>query len=136
TIRPGEHGSTFGDNPLACAVAMESLQVILDEKLSENAHAMGNIFRHGLQEMSTKHALLESVRGKGLLNAIVIRSDEESETAWNLCMAFSRRGLLAKPTHGNKIRLAPPLVINEAQVRESLSIIEDALWECTNTQES
>ena len=136
TIKPGEHGSTFGGNPLACAVAMESLQVILDEKLSENAHAMGNIFRHGLQEMSTKHALLESVRGKGLLNAIVIRSDEESETAWNLCMAFSRRGLLAKPTHGNKIRLAPPLVINEAQVRESLSIIEDALWECTNTQES
>ena len=132
TIRPGEHGSTFGGNPLACAVAMEALQVILDEKLSENAYAMGSNFRNGLQKMAEKYELLEIVRGKGLLNAIVIRSDEHSETAWNLCMALSHRGLLAKPTHGNKIRLAPPLVINEAQVQQALDIIEDAFLEIAN----
>lgn len=127
TIKPGEHGSTFGGNPLACAVAMEAVQVLLDEKLAENAAAMGKIFMDGLRDIATRHPLITTVRGKGLLTAIVIDSDEDSELAWDICVKFKENGLLAKPTHGNKIRLAPPLVINEAQIRESLEIIERTL---------
>lgn len=127
TIKPGEHGSTFGGNPLACAVAMEALQVVLDEKLAENAKKMGKILREGLLEIAAKNPLVKTVRGKGLLNAIVINSDESSSLGWDICMEFSRNGLLAKPTHGNKIRFAPPLVINEAQIRECLAIIDKSL---------
>lgn len=127
TIHPGEHGSTFGGNPLACAVAVEALKVVIDENLAENAEKMGIIFRNGLQQIAEKNRLVTLVRGKGLLNAIVIDSEEDSYLAWNICMEFRDNGLLAKPTHGNKIRLAPPLVINEAQVYEALAIIEKSL---------
>ncbi len=127
TIHPGEHGSTFGGNPLACAVAIEALKVVIDENLSENAEMMGTIFRAGLEKIATKNKLIKLVRGKGLLNAIVIDSEEDSKLAWNICLEFRDNGLLAKPTHGNKIRLAPPLVINEAQIHEALAIIEKSL---------
>lgn len=127
TIRPGEHGSTFGGNPLACAVAMEALKVVLDENLAENAEKMGIILRNGLQKIAEKNKLITLVRGKGLLNAIVIDSHEDSHLAWNICIEFRNNGLLAKPTHGNKIRLAPPLVINEGQIQEALAIIEKSL---------
>lgn len=127
TIRPGEHGSTYGGNPLACAVAIEALQVVLDEGLIANAKAMGDLFMKGLADLANRHNLIANVRGKGLLTAVVIDAPEESDLAWNICLAFKENGLLAKPTHGNKIRLAPPLVINAAQVEESLSIIEQSL---------
>lgn len=127
TILPGEHGSTFGGNPLACAVAIESLQVIIDEKLTENAKILGQRFRDGLNKIASKNPLLKLARGRGLLNAIVIDSDEDSEVAWNICLEFKKNGLLAKPTHGNKIRLAPPLVINEEQIDTAIEIIERSL---------
>lgn len=127
TIKPGEHGSTFGGNPLACAVAREALQVVIDEDLANNAQKMGEIFREGLRNIASRNKLITLVRGKGLLNAIVIDSDETSSLAWDICLKFRDNGLLAKPTHGNKIRLAPPLVITEAQIQESLSIIEKSL---------
>ncbi|MBC7883878.1 MAG: ornithine--oxo-acid transaminase [Saprospiraceae bacterium] len=127
TIQPGEHGSTFGGNPLACAVAIEALKVVIEENLAENAENMGIIFRAGLEEIAERNRLITLVRGKGLLNAIVIASDEDSDLAWNICMEFRDNGLLAKPTHGNKIRLAPPLVINREQIQEALSIIEKSL---------
>lgn len=127
TIQPGEHGSTFGGNPLACAVAMEALQVVKDENLAENAQKMGEIFREGLRAIAKKYPLIQLVRGKGLLNAIVIDCPEDSSLAWDICMKFRDNGLLAKPTHGNKIRLAPPLVINEAQIKQSLRIIEKSI---------
>ena len=127
TIQPGEHGSTFGGNPLACAVAMEALKVVKEEKLAKNAEEMGQLFRAGLNEIASRNKLITLVRGKGLLNAIVINSEEDSQLAWNICMEFRNNGLLAKPTHGNKIRLAPPLVITAAQIKESLDIIEKSL---------
>ncbi|MFZ4542688.1 MAG: ornithine--oxo-acid transaminase [Saprospiraceae bacterium] len=127
TIKPGEHGSTFGGNPLACAVAMEALQVVIDEKLAQNADKMGKILRDGLNEIASRNPLIDIIRGKGLLNAIVVHSEESSTLGWDICMEFSRNGLLAKPTHGNKIRLAPPLIINESQIRECLDIIERSL---------
>lgn len=126
-IKPGEHGSTFGGNPLACAVATEALKVILDEKLAENATTMGEIFRTELKKLNL--AIIKDVRGKGLLNAIEINDSPESETAWNICMKFSENGLLAKPTHGNIIRLAPPLCINEFQIHEAVAIIAKSLKE-------
>jgi ornithine--oxo-acid transaminase len=127
TIKPGEHGSTFGGNPLACAVAKAALQVVVDEKLAENAEKMGELFRSGLRAIAKRNPLITLVRGKGLLNAIVINIGEDSDLAWDICMKFSENGLLAKPTHGNKIRLAPPLVINEEQINECLGIIEKSL---------
>lgn len=127
TIKPGEHGSTYGGNPLACAVAMEALQVVIDENLAENAYKLGKVFRAGLEKIARKTDLIQSVRGKGLLNAIVINCTEESDMAWDICMKFKENGLLAKPTHGNKIRFAPPLVITEEQIIESLDIIERSL---------
>jgi ornithine--oxo-acid transaminase len=123
-IKPGEHGSTFGGNPLAAAVTMEALQVIKDEKLAENAERLGKVFRERMTVLMKKTKLITLVRGKGLLNAIVINDTPESETAWNLCVKFKDNGLLAKPTHGNIIRLAPPLVITEEQVHECCDIIE------------
>lgn len=127
TIKPGEHGSTYGGNPLACAVSMEALQVVLDEHLAANAENMGQLFRNGLEEMMTRCPIITEVRGKGLLNAIVIDSEEEDDLAWEICLKFKENGLLAKPTHGNKIRLAPPLVMTEEQIEESLKIIEKSL---------
>ncbi|MDM1293250.1 ornithine--oxo-acid transaminase [Sphingobacterium sp. N143] len=126
-IKPGEHGSTYGGNPLACAVAMEALQVVLDENLVDQAKRMGKLFLDGLEKIAAKSDLITEVRGKGLLTAIVINASEESDVAWNICLKFKENGLLAKPTHGNKIRLAPPLVITENQVNTCLEIIERSL---------
>lgn len=127
TIKPGEHGSTFGGNPLACAVTMASVRVLMEEKMVENAFAMGNIFRAGLREIASRNPIIREVRGKGLLNAIEIDTPESSDLGWKICLTFRDLGLLAKPTHGNKIRLAPPLVITEDQIHEALEIIENAL---------
>lgn len=127
TIQPGEHGSTFGGNPLACAVAIAALQVIEDENLADNAAKMGELFRNGLRKIGERNPIIQLVRGKGLLNAIVINSGEDSEVAWNICLEFKKNGLIAKPTHGNKIRLAPPLVITSEQIDQALNIIEKSL---------
>ncbi|MFV8326415.1 ornithine--oxo-acid transaminase [Flavobacterium sp. ZS1P14] len=126
-IKPGQHGSTFGGNPVAAAVAIAALEVVRDENLAQNAAYLGVVLRTGLNEIASRNPLIKLVRGKGLLNAIVINCDEDSDLAWNICMKFSEYGLLAKPTHGNKIRLAPPLVITETQIHECLGIIERAL---------
>lgn len=123
-IKPGEHGSTFGGNPLAAAVVVEALQVIKDERLAENAERLGKVFRERMHLLMKKTSMITLVRGKGLLNAIVINDSPDSETAWNLCLKFADQGLLAKPTHGNIIRLAPPLVISEEQIHECCDIIE------------
>ena len=126
-IKPGEHGSTYGGNPLACAVALEALRVVIDEKLAENSKKMGILLQNGLKEIAKKSKLIKLVRGKGLMIALVIDGEEDGDLAWNICLTFMQNGLLAKPTHGNKIRLAPPLVITEAQIYESLAIIEKSL---------
>lgn len=126
-IKPGQHGSTFGGNPVAAAVAVAALEVIKEEKLAENAEHLGIILRKGLNEIAERNNLITLVRGKGLLNAIVINSDEDSDLAWEICLKFRDNGLLAKPTHGNKIRLAPPLVMTEGQIHECLEIIEKSL---------
>lgn len=123
-LKPGEHGSTFGGNPLASAVCVEALQVVKEENLAANAHEMGIIFRQRMENLQRKSKLIKLVRGKGLLNAIVINDSPASKTAWNLCLEFSKNGLLAKPTHGNIIRLAPPLVITEEQIHECSDVIE------------
>jgi ornithine--oxo-acid transaminase len=128
-IKPGQHGSTFGGNPVAAAVAIAALEVIKDEKLAENAERLGIILRDGLNKIAEKNNLITLVRGKGLLNAIVINTDEHSDLAWEICLKFRDNGLLAKPTHGNKIRLAPPLVMTEEQINECLEIIEKSLNE-------
>jgi len=124
TIKPGEHGSTFGGNPLACAVATAALEVVRDEKLAENADRLGIIFRQRMRALQYKSDRVTAVRGKGLLNAIDIRETEDGRTAWDLCLALRDNGLLAKPTHGDKIRFAPPLVITEAQLQTCCDIIE------------
>ncbi len=125
TIKPGEHGSTFGGNPLACAVAMEALRIVTDEKLAENAETLGKIFRARMEDLKLKRPdLITLVRGKGLLNAVVINDTEQSKTAWNICLELAANGLLAKPTHGNIIRFAPPLVMNHSQMEECCNIIE------------
>jgi ornithine--oxo-acid transaminase len=124
TIKPGEHGSTYGGNPLACKVAMVALTVLKEERMAENAQAQGQLLREGLKKMGSIH--IESIRGKGLLNAILIRH-QNPEAAWDLCLALKENGLLAKPTHGDKIRLAPPLVITRDQILESVEIIRKSL---------
>ncbi len=123
-IKPGEHGSTFGGSPLAAAVCMEALQVVKDERLADNAEKLGQVFRDRMNSLKAKADQIKLVRGKGLLNAIVINDSPESETAWNLCLSFAKNGLLAKPTHGNIIRLAPPLVITEDQLHDCCDRIE------------
>lgn len=123
-IKPGEHGSTYGGNPLACAVAMKSLEVLKTEKMAENAEAMGKILRAEIEKLNSP--LIKLVRGKGLLNAIVI-NHSDPEVSWELCLHLKDLGLLAKPTHGDKIRFAPPLIINEAQIKEAVGIISEAL---------
>ncbi|MCT4203297.1 ornithine--oxo-acid transaminase [Elizabethkingia anophelis] len=128
-IKPGQHGSTFGGNPLACAVAMAALDVVQDEKLSERAEKLGNLFRSEIEKLIEKTDLITKVRGKGLLNAILINDTPDSSTAWNLCLALKENGLLAKPTHGNIIRLAPPLVITEEQLLDCVKIIEKTILE-------
>lgn len=131
-IKPGNHGSTFGGNPVAAAVAIAALQVVKDENLAENAEKLGKIFRSELNKYIQTTNLVSLVRGKGLLNAIVINDDEESETAWNICLALRDNGLLAKPTHGNIIRFAPPLVMNEEQLLDCVSIIIKTLKQFEN----
>ncbi len=126
-IRPGNHGSTFGGNPLACAVAIAALEVVKEENLADNADNLGQIFRKGMQDLIKKTDLVRMVRGKGLLNAIVINDSEDSSTAWNICMALKENGLLAKPTHGNIIRFAPPLVMTVEQLKECISIINETI---------
>ncbi|MBL7870252.1 MAG: ornithine--oxo-acid transaminase [Cyclobacteriaceae bacterium] len=128
-IQPGEHGSTFGGNPLAAVVVVEALEVVKNEKLAENADRLGLVFRSRMNALKAKSDLITLVRGKGLLNAIVINDSPQSETAWNLCLKFAENGLLAKPTHGNIIRLAPPLVITEEQLHECCDIIEKCVLE-------
>lgn len=126
TIKPGEHGSTYGGNPLACAVAMEALKVLKDENLCENAEKMGIIFRKEMNKLKNETNVITTVRGRGLLNAIVIK-EEKGKTAWEVCLKFAEEGLLAKPTHGDIIRFAPPLTINETQLMESISIIRKVI---------
>ena len=128
-IKPGQHGSTFGGNPVAAAVAMAALDVVNDENLIQNARALGDLFRAKMNEYIATSSIVNLVRGKGLLNAIVINDHEESETAWNICMKLSENGLLAKPTHGNIIRFAPPLVITEEQLLDCVAIITKTLKE-------
>lgn len=127
TIKPGEHGSTFGGNPLACAVAIAALEVVKEEGLAENAASLGDIFRARMTALANKSSLVKLVRGKGLLNAIIINDSEESSTAWNICVKLKENGLLAKPTHGNIIRFAPPLVMNEGELLECCAIIEKTI---------
>lgn len=126
-IRPGQHGSTFGGNPLASRIAMAALEVVKDEELAENAARLGEIFRSRMKQLVGTNPWVKAVRGKGLLNAMVINDTEDSETAWNICLALRDNGLLAKPTHGNIIRFSPPLVITEAQLQECCEIIETTL---------
>ncbi|MBS1642660.1 MAG: ornithine--oxo-acid transaminase [Bacteroidetes bacterium] len=123
-IKPGEHGSTYGGNPLACAVAITSLEVLQEEKMAENATTMGNLLRSELAKIQSP--FIKIIRGKGLLNAIVIEH-ENKDAAWQLCLALKENGLLAKPTHGDKIRFAPPLIINAEQIKECVGIIQQSL---------
>ena len=126
-IKPGEHGSTYGGNPLACRVAMAALQVIKDENLCQNAFELGNLFREKIRTWIASNNLITSIRGKGLLNAILINDSPESSTAWDICMQLKENGLLAKPTHGNIIRLAPPLVISKEQLLDCVTILKTTI---------
>ncbi len=128
-IHPGQHGSTFGGNPIACAVAVAALDVVEEENLSERAEDLGQLFRSEMEKLIQKTDLITKVRGKGLLNAILINDTPDSKTAWNLCLQLKENGLLAKPTHGNIIRLAPPLVITEEEILDCVSIIEKTVLE-------
>jgi len=128
-IKPGQHGSTFGGNPLACKVGIAALEVVKNEKLAVNAMKLGKVFRDRMQQLVDKSDLVVLVRGKGLLNAIVINDTEDSKTAWNICVALKNNGLLAKPTHGNIIRFAPPLVMTEEELHQCCDIIEKTILE-------
>jgi ornithine--oxo-acid transaminase len=129
TIKPGEHGSTFGGNPLACEVAIAALDVIQKENMIENAEKLGKTFRKKINDFIKNSSITKLVRGKGLLNAIVINDNENGDTAWKICMSMAEKGLLAKPTHGNIIRFAPPLIINEEQLKDCIKIIIKTLKE-------
>jgi ornithine--oxo-acid transaminase len=126
-IQPGQHGSTFGGNPLAVTIAKKALEVVLNEKLAQNARRLGDIFRAEMNRYIVQSNIVQLVRGKGLLNAIVINDSPESDTAWNICLKLRDNGLLAKPTHGNIIRFAPPLVMNEEQLLDCVKIIVETL---------
>lgn len=130
-IKPGQHGSTFGGNPVAAAVGIAALEVVRDEKLAQNSRRLGKIFRTEMTKLAGESNLIKSVRGRGLLNAVLINDTPESETAWNLCVALKENGLLAKPTHGNIIRFAPPLVMTEQQLMECVSIIRRTVLDYT-----
>ena len=127
TIKPGEHGSTYGGNPLACKVAQAALEVVVDENLAQKSQVLGDLFRKELTDFMGSHEMVQTVRGKGLLNALVINDTAESTTAWDLCVALKENGLLAKPTHGNIIRFAPPLVITEGELSHCLEIIKQTI---------
>ena len=128
TIQPGQHGSTFGGNPLACAVMRAALDVLLDEKLTQNAAVLGEVFRERMRQVQAKRPeVVELVRGRGLLNAVVIRPHADGRTAWDVCVTLMERGVLAKPTHGDIIRFAPPLVITEEQLHEACDVIEEVI---------
>ncbi len=127
TIQPGQHGSTFGGNPVAAQVAMAALEVVSNENLAQNARKLGELFRSEMQRIVDSSSIVTKVRGKGLLNAIVINDTPDSKTAWNICVELASNGLLAKPTHGNIIRFAPPLVMTEDQMQECISIIEKTI---------
>jgi ornithine--oxo-acid transaminase len=129
TILPGEHGSTFGGNPLACQVAMAALEVLKDENLAENAERLGQIFRSEIAKLMDKYSFVTMVRGKGLLNAIVIEPQANDKSAWEFCVELKKKGLLAKPTHGDIIRFAPPLVITEEEIRWAVKVIEEVMSE-------
>ena len=131
-IKPGQHGSTFGGNPVACKVAIAALEVVKEERLAENAQVLGDRFRSRMNQLIERSNLINTVRGKGLLNAILINDTPESSTAWDICVALKENGLLAKPTHGNIIRFAPPLVMTEAQLDECCEIIERTITEFEN----
>lgn len=128
-IQPGQHGSTFGGNPLAAKVAMAALDVVRDEKLAQNARALGELFRAKMEELKSETSLISDVRGRGLLNAIQVNDSDESSTAWDICVKLKENGLLAKPTHGNIIRFAPPLVMTEEQLLDCASIIRKTILE-------
>ena len=128
-IKPGQHGSTFGGNPIAAAVAIAALEVVKDENLAENAEQLGQLFRKEISIFAETNDLVKLVRGKGLLNAILVNDTEDSSTAWDICMKLRDNGLLAKPTHGNIIRFAPPLVMNEAQLMNCIAIIKKTIKE-------
>ncbi|XHG00939.1 hypothetical protein AWENTII_004347 [Aspergillus wentii] len=131
TIEPGTHGSTYGGNPLACAVALRALEVVREENMVERAETLGHVFRNGLEAIQSP--IIQTVRGKGLLNAIVIdESKTNGHSAWDLCMLMKHKGLLAKPTHQNIIRLAPPLVITDDEIKQALEIIKSAVTELPN----
>ncbi|OJJ01986.1 hypothetical protein ASPVEDRAFT_83506 [Aspergillus versicolor CBS 583.65] len=133
TIEPGTHGSTYGGNPLGCAVAIRALEVVRDEQMVERAESLGQIFREGLESLALKNPIIQIVRGKGLLNAIVIdESKTNGHSAWELCLLMKQKGLLAKPTHQNIIRLAPPLIITEEEIQKALKIIEEGASELPN----
>jgi ornithine--oxo-acid transaminase len=128
TIQPGQHGSTFGGNPLACAVMQAALDVLVDENLAGNALRIGGIFREEMRLLQAEcPETVDAVRGKGLLNAVVINPTADGRTAWDVCVALMERGLLAKPTHGDIIRFAPPLVITEAELRDACALIADVI---------
>ena len=128
-IHPGQHGSTFGGNPVGCAVAMAALDVVRDEQLAQKARDLGNRFRAAMEGLIAETDLIVKVRGRGLLNAIVINDTPDSSTAWDLCVAMKDNGLIAKPTHGNIIRFAPPLVMTAEQLDECVAIIRDTVLE-------
>src|SRR5690606_45766 len=128
-IKPGQHGSTFGGNPVAAAVAMAALDVVRQENLAQNAQTLGELFRSEMQKFIDQSSIVKLVRGKGLLNGIVINDTPESDTAWNICLRLRDNGLLAKPTHGNIIRFAPPLVMTREQLLDCVSIITKTLKE-------
>jgi ornithine--oxo-acid transaminase len=128
TIQPGQHGSTFGGNPLACAVLQAALTVLQEEKLADNAFRLGEVFREQMRELQAQRPeVVDEVRGKGLLNALVINPSDDGRTAWDVCVTLMERGLLAKPTHGDIIRFAPPLVITEAELRDACAVIADVI---------
>ena len=127
TIKPGQHGSTFGGNPLACKVAIAALEVLKEENLAENAEEMGNYFRSEMQKIVDELDIVTLVRGKGLLNAIVIKPTSTGKTAWDVCVELKNNGLLAKPTHGDIIRFAPPLVITKEEIDFAIKTIKDVL---------
>lgn len=131
-IQPGQHGSTYGGNPIACAVAMTALEVVKDEKLAQNARVLGQRFRDEMQKLVEEFEILSLVRGKGLLNAVVINDSPDSSTAWDICVRLADNGLLAKPTHGNIIRFAPPLVMTEEQLMDCVAIIKKTIQEHIN----
>jgi len=126
-IKPGQHGSTFGGNPIAAAVGIAALEVVKDEGLAQNARKLGQIFRDEMIKLAAESDLVTRVRGRGLLNAIIINDSPDSSTAWDICVALKNNGLLAKPTHGNIIRFAPPLVMNEEQLNECIGIIRNTI---------